>query len=55
MKTYQFGVEWIAENDEPTQMSLTMVGKMTTVYLLADLFEKDPDDVALDVIRQRKK
>ena len=52
---YRFGVGWIAENDDPTARDLEYVDGTLTVLLLADLFDKDSTDVAIDVLRYRAK
>lgn len=56
MKGYRFGVTWIAENDEngsPDRLDIETVKSYISVLLLADLFEKSPERVAKDVVRQR--
>jgi hypothetical protein len=53
--SYRAGVDWIALNDDPTIMDAEVVASLISVCLLADLFEKSQEDVARDVIRQRKK
>ena len=52
---YQFGVEWIAREDEPTCLDEYQVAGFTTVLLLADLLEKEPEQVAKDIVALRRK
>ncbi len=52
---YRHGVDWIARNDEPLETDQDAVECQITVLLLADLHFKDPEDVARDVLRRRKK
>ncbi len=52
---YRFGVEWIAENDEPEETSQNEMERLLSVALLADLFSVTVEKVAKDVIRKRKK
>lgn len=53
--SYRAGVEHIALNDDPTELDESVVSATLTVGLLADLFGVDPERVAKDVIRFRKK
>lgn len=53
--SYRAGVDWIALNDETAELDVEVVQGMISVCLLADLFEKHQEDVAADVVRQRKK
>lgn len=52
--SYREGVEWIARNDEPEEMSAEVMAGMVSVSLLADLFGKEAVEVASAVIRFRK-
>jgi len=57
MKGIKFGVDWIAVNDEPESTDLEgpdAVSGFISVLLLADLFEKEPIDIAKRVIKRRK-
>jgi hypothetical protein len=51
---YRFGVSWIGLNDEPETMNPEEIAGMISVLLLADLFGKEPEAVAKDVVRYRK-
>ncbi len=51
--SYREGVAWIADNDEPTESSPYEVSGQISVLLLADLFRKEPRDVAIAVLRHR--
>ncbi len=56
--SYRYGVSWIALNDDPGSIDayqLDTVFNMISVCLLADLFGKDAEDVAKDVIAYRRK
>lgn len=52
---YDFGVAWIANNDNPgDKEGVEQVQHYLTVLLLADLWGVDNDKVAADVIQYRK-
>ncbi len=53
--SYRFGVEWIALNDEPGEMDSEVVSGLISTCLLADLFGKDQEKVAADIIQFRVK
>lgn len=53
--SYRFGVAWIAENDEPETLDADEIGGFISTLLLADLFGKEPGDVAADIVRYRNK
>jgi hypothetical protein len=53
--SYRHGVEWIALNDEANETEADEMAGLISVGLLADLFDKDPLDVARAVIRFREK
>lgn len=55
MASYRAGVRWIAENDEPMETDLESVASQISTLLLADLFGKDPEEVAKAILRQREK
>lgn len=50
---YKFGVQWIADNDEPTLCDVEDLLGLPSLVLLADLFGKEPEIVARDVVRAR--
>ncbi len=52
---YKFGVEWIAENDDPTVTNISSVAANISTLLLADLFGKEPVIVAMDIVSHREK
>lgn len=52
--SYKKGLEWIAENDEPGQVNPQIVSESISVLLLADLFCREPFDVAISVVKRRK-
>lgn len=53
--SYRKGIEWIALNDEPDDRDAENVAGYISTILLSDLFGKDPDDVARDVVRYRER
>ena len=53
--SYRFGVRWIAETDEPECLDVEEVSGYISTLLLADLFGKEPEKVAADVVRLRKR
>jgi hypothetical protein len=56
--SYKEGIMWIALNDEPTEnnmQNVETVSEQISTLLLADLFERDPLDVATDIINFRNK
>ena len=52
---YRYGVRWIAVNDEPGDFEPDRISGYISTLLLADLFGKDPEEVAADVVTCRKK
>ena len=54
--SYKHGVQWIANNDSAGNddaLDVTAVSELITTALLADLFDKDPIDVAKSIINYR--
>jgi hypothetical protein len=47
-------IEWIAENDQTAETDWTEMEDFVSVVLVADLFDKDPAEVARRVIKKRK-
>ena len=47
-------VEWIALNDEPEENEPYWIASLTTVLLVADVFNKDVNDIAKRVAKYRK-
>lgn len=47
------GVDWIAQNDEPGLNNPGETADLISVLLLADLFGKEPLDIATRVVRRR--
>ena len=55
---YKFGVRWIAENDDPGSpdaQNVEVVAGYVSTLLLADLFHKEPAEVAKDIVRWRNR
>jgi len=53
---YKFGVRWIANNDDPGShdaQNVEVVASYISMLLLADLFHKQPAEVAKDIVRWR--
>lgn len=50
---YRFGVQWIAENDEPSCLDARDIENQISCLFLADLFGKDSCDVANDIAHFR--
>lgn len=53
--SYRDGVDFIAMNDEPTDLDPEDVELYTTVQMLAQLFAVPTERVAADVVRLRKR
>lgn len=53
--SYKFGVEWIAKNDESEETEIEFIKYQISTLLLADLFERDPKEVAKDILKKRLK
>lgn len=53
--SYREAIAWIAENDEPSFNEVEDIASTLTVLLIADLWRKEPEEVARAVIRYRKK
>lgn len=53
--SYRKGIEWIALNDEALETDPEVVSSLPSVCMLADLFGKDPAEVAKAVVRFREK
>lgn len=52
---YRYAISWIALNDETADMDVESVSDNISVLLIADLFNKDPMEVAKKVIAFRTK
>ena len=53
MNKYMTAVEWIAFNDEPTEELPHNIAQQITVMLIADVFGREPESVAKDVVWMR--
>jgi hypothetical protein len=53
--SYREGVNWIAFEDEPGDRDVEAIAGYISTCLLADLFGKDRNDVARDILRAREK
>jgi hypothetical protein len=52
--TYFNAVAWVALNDDTECMDAEQIQEQISAVLVADLFEKEPAEVAQDIIRLRK-
>lgn len=50
---YDDAVYWIARNDEPGENDANVLKDLISIVLTADIFDRDPKAVALDVVRTR--
>ena len=53
--SYRTGIAWIAWNDEPSDRDPESVEGYISTTLLADLFGKEPQEVAEAIVRYRVK
>lgn len=53
--SYERAIEWIAENDETGETDPTVIADLISVVLVADLWGKEPLQVARAVINRRNK
>lgn len=51
--SYRQGIEFIAMNDEPTDLDAKSIAAYISTSLLADLFGKEPLKVAQDILKIR--
>lgn len=51
--TYRAAVQWIADNDDASEMDAGVVEKSLTAALVADLFSVETKRVARHVVKQR--
>lgn len=54
MKGYKFAVEWIVENDDPTELNEEVISGYISTMLIADLFERSPKEVAKKIGKRRR-
>lgn len=48
-------IQWIADNDESAETDPVALSELVTVTMVADLFVKDPLEIAKAVLRLRKR
>ncbi len=53
MASYREAIEWIARNDEDGETDVEVMSGLISVLLVADLWRKEPEDVAKAVVRER--
>lgn len=51
--SYKEAIDWIARNDEESEMNPDYIADSLTVQLVADLWRKAADAVAMDVYKAR--
>lgn len=54
MASYKKAVQWCAENDEPTSFREEEIVDLISTLLVADIFDKTPEKVALDILNYRR-
>ena len=47
-------VDWIAQNDDVTELEMDTIQFQITTLLIADLFGKEPEDIARRIVERRK-
>lgn len=52
--SYREAIAWIAQNDEPSDLDVDNVAGYISTTLIADLWRKDPIEVATAVVRKRE-
>lgn len=52
--SYSRAIKWIADNDETAETEVARMADLISVMLVADLFGKQPADVARDVLANRR-
>jgi hypothetical protein len=53
MSKLNAAVRWIAENDEPTELDPFVIAEQISVLLVADVWGKDPGEIAMGVVNFR--
>jgi hypothetical protein len=53
MASYKSAVSWIAYNDEPGEPDPEVLAGLVSVCLVADLWQKTPEEVAQAVLKVR--
>lgn len=54
MASIKRAIDWIAENDEAGEDRADEMEGLISVQLVADLFDKDPAEIARRVIKRRR-
>ncbi len=52
--SYRKAVDWIAQNDEPTDANPVTIGELISTTLVAEIFGVSTERVAADILRHRK-
>lgn len=47
-------IDWVAQNDESSCLDITEIRWHVTTLMIADLFGKDPGDIACRIYHRRK-
>lgn len=53
--SYRDAVDFIACNDDPSELGASRVADLTTTVLVANIFGVDAERVAQDIVRHRKR
>ncbi|MBY0561501.1 hypothetical protein [Hyphomicrobium sp.] len=53
MASYSQAISWIAENDEDAETDPEVIASLISVMMVADLWDKEPETVARDVLKKR--
>lgn len=55
MPALRAALEWIADNDDPTELDAEHVRGLISVALVADLWNKEAEKLAKSIVRLRRK
>lgn len=55
MPALRTALEWIAGNDEGAELDPAVIAESVTLLLVADLWKKEPDELARKVVRLRRR
>lgn len=47
-------IDWIARNDEPGSINVDEMASLVSVLLVADLWSREPEEIARKVVARRK-
>ena len=55
MPSLDAAIDWIALNDEPGDTDIATVALLISVVLVADLWQREPEEIARKVLARRKR